>query len=148
MVVKDTPNLIKKILSFLETLNSVENKKVVLRVISLLGENKENTMEIGRLEGFRQILKLLLAEDQELTREILQTIKHLLDAQSTVPNSLLTGEAAQRAAYLQSLLPTRVRQTFTDVTKMFLTEMHKVFSKGKARLFFFYFFFFNSFSNF
>ncbi len=37
---------------------------------------------VGRLEGFRRILKLLFAEDSELTREILKTLKHFLDVQS------------------------------------------------------------------
>jgi hypothetical protein len=179
--VKDTPNLIKRILSFLDSLNSIENKKIVLRVISLLGENRESTLEIGRLEGFRQILKLLLAKDQELTQEILQTLKHLMDAQATstvtaASNSshtttsslaatsdsgsmdgaggggglrssgqhFLGGSQTAAAAtsgtiaprttpsqtpYLRDLVPVRVRQTFNDVTKMVLNEMHKMFNR-------------------
>ncbi len=47
VVVKDTPNLMGRILSLLDTLGTVENKKVLLRVISALGENPQNKLEIG-----------------------------------------------------------------------------------------------------
>src|SRR4051812_33166408 len=78
-------------------MKTTENKKLVLRVLSVLGEDSDNNLEIGktpplsssfsntprkgRLEGFRKILKLLVAEDKELTREILSTLKHFLDVQ-------------------------------------------------------------------
>lgn len=44
---KDTPNLMARIISLLDTLGTVENKKVLLRVISALGENTQNKLEIG-----------------------------------------------------------------------------------------------------
>ena len=47
VVVKETPDLIKRILAMLDTLGTVENKKVLLRVISTLGENDDNKLEIG-----------------------------------------------------------------------------------------------------
>lgn len=47
MAVKETPNLMSRILSLLDTLGTVENKKVLLRVISALGENRQNKLEIG-----------------------------------------------------------------------------------------------------
>lgn len=47
MVVKETPNLINRILSLLDTMKSPENQKLVLRVISALGESTENKLEIG-----------------------------------------------------------------------------------------------------
>lgn len=82
LIVKETPNLINRILSLLDSLKTVENKKLLLRVISILGETTANQLEIGRQEGFKKIVKLLFAEDKELTREILQTLKHFLDVQS------------------------------------------------------------------
>jgi len=78
LIVKETPNLLKRILSLLDTLKTAENKKLVLRVISVLGNSTQNQLEIGKLEGFKKILKLF-AEDKQLTREILQTLQHFLD---------------------------------------------------------------------
>jgi hypothetical protein len=81
LIVKETPNLINRIVSLLDSLSTVESKKVVLRVIAVLGETIQNQLELGRVEGFRKMLKLLFSEDRELTKEILKTIKHLIDVQ-------------------------------------------------------------------
>lgn len=80
LIVKETPNLINRIVSLLDSLSTVESKKVVLRVIAVLGETIQNQLELGRVEGFRKMLKLF-SEDRELTKEILKTIKHLIDVQ-------------------------------------------------------------------
>lgn len=100
VIVKETPNLINRILKLLDSLNTVENKKLVLRVISVLGENTDNKLEIGRLEGFGKIIKLLFHEDKELTREILSTLKHFLDNFSEENNEeLLIGEGQKKKTF-------------------------------------------------
>jgi hypothetical protein len=63
----------------LEKLNTIEAKKLTLRVISTLGENDWNKIEIGRHQGFKKILRLLIEDDPELTSEIVRTIKHFLE---------------------------------------------------------------------
>lgn len=78
-VVANTPNLINRILLLLEKLDTTEAKKLALRVISTLGETEGNKLEIGRHQGFKKILRLLLVGDEELTVEIVKTIKHLLE---------------------------------------------------------------------
>ncbi|CAJ0630288.1 15412_t:CDS:2, partial [Entrophospora sp. SA101] len=80
-VVANTPNLICRILLLLEKLNTTEAKKLALRVISTLGESDLNKLEIGRHEGFKKILQLLLDGDPELTQEIIKTLKHFLEVQ-------------------------------------------------------------------
>lgn len=47
---KETPDLINRILAMLQTLGTTENKKVLLRVISTLSQNDENKLEIGKYE--------------------------------------------------------------------------------------------------
>lgn len=39
--------MISKLMSLLETLQTTENKKTLLRLIATLGENAENSIEIG-----------------------------------------------------------------------------------------------------
>ncbi|CAB4395559.1 unnamed protein product [Rhizophagus irregularis] len=78
-LVANTPNLIYRILLLLEKLNTIEAKKLTLRVISTLGENDWNKIEIGRHQGFKKILRLLIEDDPELTSEIVRTIKHFLE---------------------------------------------------------------------
>ncbi|CAG8450051.1 14010_t:CDS:10 [Funneliformis caledonium] len=77
-LVANTPNLICRILLLLEKLNTTEAKKLTLRVISTLGENDLNKIEIGRHQGFKKILRLLI-DDPDLTSEIVRTIKHFLE---------------------------------------------------------------------
>eukprot|EP01125_Pyxidicula_operculata_P017207 TRINITY_DN6019_c0_g1_i1.p1 TRINITY_DN6019_c0_g1~~TRINITY_DN6019_c0_g1_i1.p1 ORF type:complete len:2125 (-),score=364.81 TRINITY_DN6019_c0_g1_i1:23-6397(-) len=79
VIVKETPNLLNRILSLLDSLKTVENKKLLLRVIANLSKDFENKLEIGRLEGFRKILLLLFEKDKELTTEIVKTLKKFLD---------------------------------------------------------------------
>ncbi len=78
-MVANTPNLIYRILLLLEKLNTTEAKKLTLRVISTLGENDLNKIEIGRHQGFKKILRLLIEDDPELTSEIVRTIKNFLE---------------------------------------------------------------------
>jgi len=47
IIVKDTPDLINRILSLLETLANTESKRLLLRVITSLGRTGANKLEIG-----------------------------------------------------------------------------------------------------
>ncbi len=88
------------------------------------------TPSSGRLEGFAKILKLLLDQDNELTREILKTLKHFLDVQN---NAVMDGvkdlaEDTKRASTtITELLPGTIRTVVSDVTRVLVS----VFSKGK-----------------
>lgn len=132
----------------LDTLKSVENKKILLRVITVLAENTENKLEIGRLEGFAKILKLLLTQDSELTREILKTLKHFLDNQNNASNLLastisnnsniskqdaqsIVDDTKKVTSTLSEFLPERIRSVMSDVSKIVVSELNKVFTNGK-----------------
>lgn len=142
-------------MSLLDSLQTPENKKMVLRLITLVAENTENKLEIGRLEGFAKMLKLLLDEDKELTREILKTLKHFLDVQSmqlsqdnSIAQSILNNNNVTNPAQLTSaiagsisedtkksyaslaeLFPERLRNVASDVTRVLVSELHRVFSQ-------------------
>ena len=47
VVVKDTPDLINRILSLLNAVQTAENKRVLVKLIAVLGENSANKLEIG-----------------------------------------------------------------------------------------------------
>lgn len=87
-LVSKTPNLINTILELLERLDGTEAKKLALRVISTLGEDDEGKLEIGRHQGFKKILKLLLDGDPDLTSEIVKTLKHFLEMPNMVSGVL------------------------------------------------------------
>ena len=61
------------------TLQSRRGKRLVLRIIGALAENEANRIQIGRQEGFKAILRLLVLHDASLTREVLRTLKRFLD---------------------------------------------------------------------
>jgi hypothetical protein len=50
MIVKETPDMLKRILELLDSMKTVENKKVLLRVIGTLAESIENKLEIGAVK--------------------------------------------------------------------------------------------------
>jgi hypothetical protein len=101
------------------------------------------------LEGFRKILKLLLAEDKELTGEILRTMKHFLDVQNgKEPAAVLSDDPSRRIQqkyfsgmcncccvenliFLQEFLKGGIGSVISDVTKLLVSELPKVFSKGE-----------------
>jgi hypothetical protein len=47
VVVKDTPDLINRILSLLDAVQTSENKLLLVKLIAVLGENSANKLEIG-----------------------------------------------------------------------------------------------------
>lgn len=77
--------MMSNLISLFDSLRTTENKKTLLRLIATLGESAENLMEIGRLEGFRKILVLLLEQDADLSSEIYSTLSHLLDVAKFAP---------------------------------------------------------------
>eukprot|EP01132_Coremiostelium_polycephalum_P007664 gene7664-9429_t len=143
VVVKETPNLINRILTLLDTLNTIENKKVLLRVISAIGENTENKLEIGRLEGFKKLL-VLMHNDKELTQEILKTIKHFLDIkqqqQSISPGggvTMIHGMQEDEILYMKKSLSMssisefarhKIGSVVSEGFKVIVGEFQKVFS--------------------
>jgi hypothetical protein len=79
-VVKDTPAIMSQIVDILSIAGNPEAKKIVLRMISSFGSS-ESKMLIGRHGGFRKMLKLLVEGDEDLTREVLKTLKHFLNVE-------------------------------------------------------------------
>ncbi len=90
MKVADTPRVIGTVVSLLDKVDGVEAKKVLIQLISTLGMNDENKVTIGRADGFRKMLKLLVNGDAELTKQILKTLRHFLEATDTPASGLLS----------------------------------------------------------
>ena len=80
-VVKDTPDLLSQIVDVLSIAGNPEAKKIVLRMISSFGSVSENKMMIGHQGGFQKMLTLLVEGDEDLSREVLKTLKHFLNVE-------------------------------------------------------------------
>jgi hypothetical protein len=89
-MIAHTPSLIGKVLDILEKLNAKEAKTLAVRVIGTLGQNDMNKVEIGKLDGFRKILSLLVEGDKDLTMEITKAMKHLVE---------LTSDASENSSF-------------------------------------------------
>ncbi|KAK9728054.1 hypothetical protein K7432_001370 [Basidiobolus ranarum] len=139
-VVANTPDLINRILLLLERLNTTETKKLALRVISTLGETDGNKIEIGRHQGFKKILRLLLEGDPELTTEIVKTMKHLLEVRGeSLANMGLSGSMEEINAKLDQMpteannffggaLGEKVSHLVSDVRELVISELGRVFT--------------------
>ena len=150
-VVAGTPELISKVLALLEKLSTTETKMLVLRVISTLGESTDSKLEIGRHEGFRKILRLLLEGDAELTQEIVRTVRHLLDvpqvaslasasadalvataaAASAAGGAGGSGRAANSASFLSNLVGDKLSTLLTDMGSLVMTGVSRYFKHNK-----------------
>jgi hypothetical protein len=80
-VVKDTPDLLSQIVDILSIAGNPEAKKIVLRMISSFGSVSENKMMVGHQGGFQKMLTLLVEGDEDLSREVLKTLKHFLNVE-------------------------------------------------------------------
>jgi hypothetical protein len=74
------PSILCKVLALLENMESTEAKQLALRMVASIGSSPQGKLEIGRLDGFRKVLTLLLEKDQALSKEALNTLSHFLEA--------------------------------------------------------------------
>jgi hypothetical protein len=75
------PSILCKVLSLLETVETTEAKQLALRMVASIGRSPQGKLEIGRLDGFRKVLSLMLEKDQALSKEALNTLSHFLEGQ-------------------------------------------------------------------
>ena len=73
------PSILCKVLSLLENVQTPEAKQLALRMVASIGRSPQGKLEIGRLDGFRKVLSLLLEKDQALSKEALNTLSHFLE---------------------------------------------------------------------
>ena len=74
-VVKATPALLSQMINLLSVAEGADAKKLVLRMISSFGSGSENKMLVGRQGAFQTMLELLAEGDEDLSREVLKTLK-------------------------------------------------------------------------
>eukprot|EP01124_Arcella_intermedia_P001800 TRINITY_DN10986_c0_g1_i1.p1 TRINITY_DN10986_c0_g1~~TRINITY_DN10986_c0_g1_i1.p1 ORF type:complete len:2185 (-),score=538.10 TRINITY_DN10986_c0_g1_i1:11-6337(-) len=134
VIVKETPNLMNRILCLLDSLKTVENKKILLRVIANLSKDFENKLEIGRLEGFRKILLLLLEKDKELTTEIAKTLKHFLDEISIQTDEKVVEENVKKVIDIVNEQQPSFRSIAGTKIKSVLSEVGNVLVKFTSRV--------------
>ncbi|KAF9292304.1 hypothetical protein BGZ68_008269 [Mortierella alpina] len=78
-LVADAPDFISRLLSLLEKPGLPGSKILFLRIIATIGESDRNKIEIAKREGYKKILRLLIADSPELTQEVVRTVNHLLE---------------------------------------------------------------------
>ena len=96
--IRDSPAAIGRILSLLERLKNPESLKLTMAMLSRLGMSREARREIGRLQGFRTLIRLVVRRDDTLSREVLRTTQTLLSAASDEPLPGAEASTAVRAA--------------------------------------------------
>ncbi|KAF9979594.1 hypothetical protein BGZ75_009462 [Mortierella antarctica] len=127
-LVADAPDFISRLLSLLEKPGLPGSKILFLRIIATIGESDRNKIEIAKREGYKKILRLLIADSPELTQEVVRTVNHLLefnedhsdmiDLALVAPGRSLTGID-------------RVSQAISEVRGIFVQELGKIFPQLK-----------------
>jgi hypothetical protein len=97
--VRQTPNLLRRILSLLDTIHTVENKRKLLQLLTVLGETQENSLEIGRLDGFQTMLSMLASGDsnRQLNTDIVRTLNRFVSLDQEDGESRLRSTASKLA---------------------------------------------------
>ena len=102
--IKETPEHLARLLSLLDRVDGKEGGSVLLQLISTIGENEVNALQIGRQDGFRKMLRLLLLGDDDLSRQLLKILQHFVEmvghtgeAVEKSMNSLGTGTESSKA---------------------------------------------------
>ncbi len=115
-MVSKTPRIIGKLLDILERLKGTETKRLALRIIRSLSDEHESKILIGQHEGFKKILRLLLEKDPELTVEIVQTVKRLMESSQ---HKIVCSSGAQ---FLGSVVGDKISNLLLDMRKIIFTE--------------------------
>ena len=106
----DAPQVTKRLLSLLENVKTLEAKKILLRMIGSMAQSIESRLEICRLDGYRKVLRVLRESPDQLSKEAINTLSHLIEAHDS--------EAAAAAADAPPRLK-EVMQTAATRTKAF-----------------------------
>ena|SRR3990167_4102843 len=77
-MVNQNRNLLSEILWLVENIEETDNKITILSIIRQLAEEPSNWIEIGKLEGFSKLFKLILEKDEKILEEILVTLNYFL----------------------------------------------------------------------
>jgi len=80
---KESPELLEHLVHLLDKVDGNDGKKTLVQVLSSVGTDAESKIEIGKQDGFRKLLKLLVDGDEELRQQILLTLQLFLEAQSS-----------------------------------------------------------------
>ncbi|MES1915865.1 MAG: hypothetical protein MHM6MM_007755, partial [Cercozoa sp. M6MM] len=77
---KQTGELWRRVIVLLDKIESREGKRILLQILAHIGAigRKEDADAVRQLDGFRKMLSMLTADDEELTRQILKTLRHFL----------------------------------------------------------------------
>lgn len=86
---------------------------------------------IGRIDGFRKILKLMVEADSDLTQEIARTIKHLLEVQVdelNIPSTTASPAPGASSSETPNLnVTSRLGGVVSNVGRLFIAELHRLF---------------------
>ena len=96
--VRESPEAISRILSMLERLRNPESLRLGMTLLSRLATSSRARREIGRRQGFRTLLRLVMRRDDTLTREVLRTCTTLLSAASDADDTSAGANADAAAA--------------------------------------------------
>jgi hypothetical protein len=76
----DVPQVTKRLLSLLENVKTPEAKQIALRMLGFMAQSMESRLEICRLDGYRKVLRVLRESPDQITKEAITTLSHLMQA--------------------------------------------------------------------
>ena len=131
-VVKDTPALLSQIVDVLSIAGNPEAKKIVLRMISSFGSVSENKMMVGHQGGFQKMLTLLVDGDEDLSREVLKTLKHFLNVEiCQVADGIDEAQLGVVGGGFALFSSQKIVNAMAGVTQIAVSEVNRMFPAAK-----------------
>jgi hypothetical protein len=108
--------LLTQLVMMLNNLDDEEAKIILIKLLGILGHNLENKVLIGKNDGFKKLLALMLHQNEGLLKGIIDTFKQLLDiGAEREAEGLASTTAAQKYSVtgdIGTLSPEEIRDIF------------------------------------
>ena len=71
--------LLTQLVGMLNNMDDEEAKLILIKLLGILGKSLENKVIIGKNDGFRKLLGLMLEQNEDILKEIIDAFKQILD---------------------------------------------------------------------
>ena len=108
--------LLTQLVTMLNNMDDAEAKIVLIKLLGILGKSIENKVIIGRNDGFKKLVALMLDQNEDLLKGIIDTFKQILDISPDKDQDYLMSTTApykmSAIGDIGSISPEEIRSIF------------------------------------
>ena len=109
--------LFTQVVMMLNNIEDEEVKIILIKLVGILGKNIENKIVIGKNDGFKKLLSLMVEQSEDLLKGIIDTFKQLLDIgsekdQEYLISNVVDPQKMPAVGDIGSIPPDEIRSIF------------------------------------